>query len=147
MGLMQRNKGKRFEREIAVAVRAKFGCEVRRASQAERADNPDIFVPPGVAPHKLTRLWFELTDARAPKPLDKLEQAERDAKAWQDKQLGYIPRWPVVVWHRLGERTTWATMRINTLLDIVQPVPDAESELTAPVTIEFGAFLQMLEAA
>jgi hypothetical protein len=151
MGLMSRNKGKRFERDIAARIRTRFGCDVRRASQAERADNPDIFVPHGVAPFKLTRLWMELQDARQPTPEKKLEQAERDAYAWQDKRtehgLGYVPRWPVVIWHRLGERTSYATMRVNTLLDIVQPIPDAESELREVVTVELDAFLRMLEVA
>lgn len=147
MGLMQREKGKRFERDIAARIRERFGCDVRRASQAERADNPDIFVPDGVAPHKLTRLWLELQDARQPTPAKKLEQAERDVQTWTEKRESYVPRWPVVIWHQLGDRTTWATMRINTLLDIVQPIPDAESELREVVTVELDAFLRMLEAA
>jgi hypothetical protein len=46
MGLMQREKGKRFEREIAMVIRTRWPLVlVRRASQAERADNPDVFVP------------------------------------------------------------------------------------------------------
>jgi hypothetical protein len=145
MGLMQREKGKRFERDVAAQLRDRFGVLVRRASQAERADNPDVFVETG--PVRLQRLWLELQDARQPTPEKKLQQAESDVQAWEGKRESYVPRWPVVVWHRLGERTTWATLRINTLLDIVQPVPDAESELRETVTVEFGAFLRMLEAA
>jgi hypothetical protein len=145
MGLMQREKGKRFERDIAARIRERFGCDVRRASQAERADNPDVFVPHGVAPFKLTRLWLECQDAKNPTPTKKLEQAERDVEAWTSKRESYVPRWPVVIWHQLGDRTSYATMRINTLLDIVQPVPDAESELRQVVTVELEQFFEMLE--
>ena len=148
MGLMSRNKGKRFERDVAAQFRARFDVLVRRASQAERADNPDVFFEAG--PVKLTRLWLELQDAREPTPAKKLDQAERDVLAWQDARTGhngYVPRWPVVIWHRLGERHSYATMRINTLLDIAQPVPDAQSELDQVVSMELGAFMRLLEAA
>ncbi len=145
MGLMQREKGKRFERDIASQLRERFGVHVRRASQAERADNPDVFIETG--PMKLTRLWLELQDARQPTPEKKLEQSERDAAAWEAKRDNFVPRWPVVVWHRLGERKVYATLRINTLLDVYQPMPDARSEMTQVVTMEFGAFLDALEAA
>lgn len=148
MGLMQREKGKTFERKVAAVIRERFGVTVRRASQAERADNPDVFVEVGPTP--LTRLWLELQDARQPTPGKKLAQAENDATAWQDARSGmsgYVSRWPVVVWHKLGERTVWATMRLNTLLDIVQPIPDAESESREVVTVELEALWRMLEAA
>lgn len=149
MGLMQRTKGKVWERKVADMLRQRWpNAIVRRASQAERADNPDVFVE---GEPRLERLWLECQDARNPTPLAKLEQAEGDATEWLVRATsgGWMrfPRWPVVIWHRLGERTSYATMRINTLLDIVQPMPDAESELREVVTVELDAFLRMLEVA
>lgn len=147
MGLMQRTKGKVWERKVADMLRQRWpNAIVRRASQAERADNPDVFVE---GERKLERLWLECQDARKPTPLAKLEQAERDVADWVQRRSDFDHglRWPVVIWHRLGERTSYATMRINTLLDIVQPVPDAESELREVVTVELDAFLRMLEVA
>jgi hypothetical protein len=113
MGLMQREKGKRFERGIASEIRERWpDAVVRRASQAERADNPDVFVEGG--PPALRCLWLELQDAKSPTPAAKLEQAIRDVTAWQDRRglssSRSWARWPVVVWHRLGERTTWASL-------------------------------------
>lgn len=122
MGLMQRNKGKRFERDIAARLRSVWpDAVVRRASQAERADNPDVFIEGG--PPILARLWLELQDARQPTPDSKLFQAEKDADLYLRRRVGGMAspglggypktdRLPVVVWHRLGERTTWATMRL-----------------------------------
>lgn len=139
MGLMQREKGKRFERAIAAELRTRWPAAiVRRASQAERADNPDVFAEGAPA---LTRLWLELQDARQPTPALKLAQAERDAAAWQARRAGSA-RWPVVVWHRLGERTTWATLRLGTLLAVTGSTSPAQ----AVVTLELGAFLDLLAA-
>jgi hypothetical protein len=116
MGLMQRNKGKRFERLIAAKFRERWpDAIVRRASQAERADNPDVFVEGG--PPVLSRLWMELTDARTPNVLGKLAQAEGDVCGWHEarEETGWRtsrrPRCPVVIWHRLGERTINVTAR------------------------------------
>lgn len=110
MGRMQREKGKRFERQIAAELRAIWpDAVVRRASQAERADNPDVFVEGG--PAILGRLWLELQDAAQPTPLVKLDQAENDAFTWGAMRTGIV-RLPVVVWHKLGARTVNVTMRL-----------------------------------
>ncbi len=140
MSAMQRNKGKRFERAIAAELRTRWPAAiVRRASQAERADNPDVFAEGAPV---LARLWLELQDARQPTPALKLAQAERDAAAWQARRTPGSDRWPVVVWHRLGERTTWATLRLGTLLALTGSTSPAQ----AVVTLELGAFLDLLAA-
>lgn len=105
MSLRSRVKGKVGERKVATMLRGLMpGAVVRRTSQAESAHNADVIVDQG--PTAWQRLWIEVTDSRAPNPKKKLAQAERDAPA---------DRWPVVVWHRTGERTWWATMRAGTL--------------------------------
>lgn len=144
MGLMQREKGKRFERDIADRLRKRWPeAIVRRASQAERADNPDVFAQGHPV---LERLWLELQDARQPTPLAKLAQAERDAAAWVGAR-GRGVRWPVVVWHRLGERTTWVTLRLAVLLDLVAPLPDVQDERSHAVQLDLEAFLSILDDA
>jgi len=142
--LMQREKGKRFERDIADRIRRRWPkVIVRRSSQAERADNPDVFAEGDPV---LERLWLELQDAKAPTPQAKLAQAERDAAAWCATR-GRGVRWPVVVWHRLGERTTWVTLRLAVLLDLVAPLPDVQDERQHAVTVTLEAFFDMLEDA
>jgi hypothetical protein len=137
---MQREKGKRFERDIAARLRALWpNTLIRRASQAERADNPDVFVEAG--PELLMRLWLELQDARTPTPIAKLEQAERDAWGWQDLRPGVSPRLPVVIWHRFAECTTWATMRLATL-DAIRGELHAARE--SVVTLDVLELLQLL---
>jgi hypothetical protein len=118
MGLMQRQKGKRFERAIATALRVRFpNAVVRRASQADRAHQSDVYISGG--PLLLSRLWLECQDARVPTPLVKLNQAERDVDSgimhWDVRQS----RLPVVIWHKLGAREIHATMRLGTL-DVIR---------------------------
>lgn len=143
MGLMQRNKGKRFERHIANMLRNHWPhAVIRRASQAERADNPDVFIEGG--PDVLARLWLELTDARAPHPLAKLEQAERDIEQWlRRRPMALVNRIPVVVWHRLGERTSYVTTRLWVLDDL----RDNTSTSMEVVTIGLAAFEGLLIGA
>lgn len=111
MGRMQREKGKIFERSIATRLRAAFpGALVRRSSQADRAHASDVVVEPP-APSVIGRVWWECHDAASPRPLDKLAQAERDTH--------HMNALPVVVWHRKGARSTRATLRFGTLLELV----------------------------
>ncbi len=112
MGLMQRVKGKRYERSIANVLRRHWpSAIVRRASQAERADNPDVFVEGG--PTLLADLWIEAQDARTPTPIAKLQQAERDIESWlRRRPHTIVNRMPVVIWHRTGERTSNVTTRL-----------------------------------
>lgn len=147
MGLMQRQKGKRFEREIAARLRQLWPDAVtRRASQAERADNPDVFVEGG--PPLLSMLWLELQDARDPTPTAKLEQAERDVSLWQQHRLaGDSPirewkRYPVVVWHRLGGRTVYVTTRLWVATTLAMEAPTLIPNLE--LTMSFDAFITLL---
>lgn len=143
MGLMQREKGKRFEREIAGILRERWpSAIVRRASQAERADNPDVFVEGG--PPLLGRLWLELQDARKPTPEAKLEQAERDSSAWFMRREERERRLPIVIWHRLGERSTWATMRLTTLLRLYLGPSFMPFASAHPIAMELGALLELV---
>lgn len=135
MGLLSRTKGKVFERKVANVLRAKWpGIEVRRSSQADRAVQSDIYVANGNA--KLERIWWELTSSKQPSPETKLEQAERDVSS-----SCALTRLPVVVWHRYGERTSYATTRLWVL--------DAVRGVTSPVrseavTMPLDQFLDVL---
>jgi hypothetical protein len=137
MGRLSSLKGKQFERKIANVLRAQWpGIEVRRSSQADRAVNSDVYITN--APIKLERIWWECEDSRTPNPAKKLEQAERDIASLPGPQRD---RLPVVVWHRIGERHSSATMPLA-VLDILR---GKESVLrNEPVTMELGAFLDVL---
>ena len=143
MGRMQREKGKRFERQIAAELRAIWpDAVVRRASQAERADNPDVFIEGG--PPILSRLWLELQDARVPTPRLKLEQAEADVWRWQaERRIERAHRLPVVVWHRIHGTVIYVTTRlwVTTTLAMYCPtrIPDLE------ITMSLDAFVQLLQ--
>ena len=141
MGKMQREKGKAYERDIANELRKRWpSATVRRASQADRAYQSDVFMTGG--PPILASLWLELQDARVPVPLTKLSQAERDCERTSE------PRFPIVIWHRLGERTSYATMRLKTLDSIRWPVGRPYSlrgSFDMVVTMRLGEFLDMLE--
>ena len=133
MGLLQREKGKRFERLVADLLRkAMPGCTVRRSLQAHRAYEPDVVV-------EGSPLWLELTHGKAPDPEAKLRQAERDAE-----RSGTV-RWkepiPLVVWRRHGERSIRATLRLGSLLRL----HGIETTTTGPVvTLAFEAVLEHL---
>lgn len=149
MSKMQRTKGKRFEQQIAARLRAEWPTTVvRRASQAERADNPDVFVEGG--PRVLEQLWLELQDARAPTPLSKLEQAERDTYNWAATRSGAMRglsheyRLPVVVWHKLAERTVWVTTRLQ-VVDYLRGFEGPRHSTV--VTLEWSAFVDLLHLA
>ncbi len=145
MGLMQREKGKRFERQIADVLRKRFPWAlVRRGSQAERADMPDVFIARGEGPAGvLQRLWLECQDARKPTPFTKLEQAERDVQALT------IRAYPIAVWHRLGERTSHATMRLGTLRYLLgdQAAMYSSHARSEYVTLTLDGLLSILEGA
>lgn len=131
----QRIKGAGFERRIAKLLRERYGADVHRSSQADRARNSDVVIEPGPGVHQnLPRLWLELQDAREPTPLKKLAQAERDIAREEA-----MARVPVVVWHRLGERTVWASLR---LYDLDWLCGVGEERAGGPmVTMEIGDFL------
>lgn len=143
MGRMQREKGKRFERRLARELRLRWpDALVRRASQAERAFNPDVFVEGG--PDLLSSLWLEMHDARKPIVVKKLAQAERDAleKSRHAIDSAHVP---VVVWHRLGERSIQVTMRSWAFAWLAYGESHPESRYV--VTMDLGSFLRMVESA
>lgn len=105
MGLMQRNKGKRFERQVAAILRSHWpDAEIRRASQADRAAQSDVYA---TGHPVLERLWLELQDAAKPTPIAKLMQAEGDVLVSVDKS-----RMPIAVTHKIHEQTIYATTRL-----------------------------------
>lgn len=142
MGGMSTQKGKSFERRIAALIRGRFpGVECHRSSQADRAYDSDLVC---TGHPVLERLWLELQDARKPTPRAKLEQAERDVRELADAH-GREARLPVVVWHRLGEQSSWATMKLgvlSALLGMVAPVKHAA--ISSLVTLDLVEFLELL---
>ena len=138
MGLMQRQKGKRFERAIATLLRAHFpDAVVRRASQADRAHQSDVYVQSKAL--LLERLWLECQDARDPNPWAKLMQAERDCAGVMAPRERYLGRLPVVVWHKLGARSIHVSLRLHTL-DEIRGV-DPRGPCSGLVTMQFGELL------
>jgi hypothetical protein len=135
--MMQRRKGKVFEREIASTLRAVFPlATVHRSSQADRAYHPDVVIE-GNAPMLAKRLWLELQDARKPAPLDKLAQAERDCSEWG-------LRIPVVVWHRYRERSLNVTLRLDALNLLAGSQWHPSEFMGIPVTCDWEQFLDVL---
>ncbi len=137
MAKLSTTKGKVYERKIATLLREAFpGVTVRRASQADRAGNSDVFV---VGHPVLERLWLELTDSRAPNPFAKLQQAERDVRC------AALDRVPVVIWHKMGERRSQATMRAGTYAEVAQWLCTEERAARAVVvTMDLDDFLSLL---
>jgi hypothetical protein len=151
---MQREKGKRFERDIAARLREVFpATDVRRSSQADRAANSDVVI---TGEPLLERLWLELQDARDPTPLAKLQQAERDIAVARRTDVNY--RLPIVIWHRIRERASQVTTRLWVLDEIRRrPNGGAFQELAehgpldvdfheAAVTLDLDAFIAILKA-
>jgi len=142
MGKLSRTKGKVFERKIAGAIRTIWpGALVRRSSQAERAYNSDVFVQGG--PPLLSTLWLEIHDARNPIVLKKLFQAERDVVSLP---RGYEQSFvPVVIWHKLGERSIQVTMRSWAFAWLAYDESFPDSQFV--VTMDFRSFLRMVDSA
>lgn len=138
MGRMQRDKGKKFERRIAIALRERWpDAEVRRASQADRAWQSDVFVSANGAPLDLARIWWECQHAAKPTPLAKLKQAELDIASSHCQS----DRLAVVVWHRNGDALSHVTMRLHTLDKLRGRYRVDSTEL---ITLELGAFLDVI---
>ena len=138
MSLLSREKGKRGERAVATMLRRAFpGTVVYRSMQADRPYQPDVVV----SGHRIgALLWTEVTDSRAPNPRKKLVQAERDAnrRGSGERLSPYDDVLPLVVWHRTGERTWWATLRLETLMKLLDVsaggLRGAEMVVTMPFT-------------
>lgn len=103
MGKSQREKGKRFEREIATVFRARFGVGYRGApvQAAGNCQLPDVVVNLPV--------HLECSHGKTVSPHGKLDQAIRDAKA------GAIP----IAVTRRDRGETIASLRLDDLLDIL----------------------------
>ena len=132
MSKLSTTKGKTFERKIATLFRERWpDAVVRRASQADRAHQSDVYVTGG--PPILARLWLECQDARSPTPLAKLDQAEGD--------IGYAhnPHWrsvhiPIVIWHKLGAREIYATTRMW-MLDVIRGIRHVDHDVVVTMTL------------
>ena len=106
MSKMQRDKGKRFERQIARKLKEFFpehSETIRRSIQSREAEESDVTGLPG--------LWIECQDARLPTPLKKLEQAERDVRA--NKLEATII--PIAITHKIRNKAILVTLRLSHL--------------------------------
>ena len=106
MGKMQRDKGKRFERQIARKLREsfpKYAEVIRRSIQSRQAEESDVTGLPG--------FWIECQDAANPTPLKKLKQAERDVQVADlvDELI------PVAVTHKSRAKDIFVTLRLHHL--------------------------------
>ena len=139
----QREKGKTFERRVARIIRARWRYAlVRRASQAERAHNPDVFVEDG--PHVLKRLWLELQDSAHPTPSAKLAQARRDIAADPRRYERGNHRLPAAVTHQLGSTRILATMDIGDVLEVLG-LSVGEALVPGEVTMSLDTLLSFVE--
>lgn len=147
---LSRTKGRAYEQLIARKLRATFpGADVRRSSQADRAANSDVVVTGSPV---LERLWLELHDARRPIPQRKLEQAERDVSAIPkpgDAIGRSIGRLPVVIWHRIHERSHQVTTRLWVLDELrgVLRMTDGLAGCDSVVTLDLEDFVEILRMA
>lgn len=140
----QREKGKTFERKVARILRARWRhALVRRASQAERAHNPDVFVEDG--PRVLRRLWLELQDSAHPTPSAKLAQARRDIAADPRRYEIGDRRLPVAVTHHLGSTKILATMAIGDVLDVLGVPMGGPAIEAGEVTMRLDTLLSFVE--
>jgi len=145
MGKKSRTKGKAFERRIARALRERWpDALVRRSSQAECAYNADVFIEGG--PALLSSLWLELHDARKPIVAKKLAQAERDVvNQATARTYAMTSCVPIVVWHKLGERSIQVTMRSWSFAWLAYGESHPSSMFV--VTLDFRSFVRLLEGA
>lgn len=140
MGLMQKRKGAKFERRIANELRKAFpSATVRRSSQAHKAHEPDVVIE-GDAPELVKRLWLELTDSRNPQPLEKLAQAEQNARERSGAGSGW-PWCPVALCHRTGARHAQVTLRLGNLMELMRSIVGFRG---IPVTLDWEQFLDAL---
>jgi len=138
MGKLSRTKGRAFEQKLARIFRKRWpAAVVRRASQADRAHQSDVYIAGG--PAILGRLWIEAQDARKPDPLRKLHQAERDIGATSKAHGGH--RLPLCVWHRIREREIHVTTRLWVVDEALARFVDVRN---TPVTMTLDDFLELL---
>jgi hypothetical protein len=136
-------KGKVYERQVARFLRTAWPrADVRRTSQADRARNSDVIATESPL---LERLWLELNDARDPNPLAKLQQAERDIDLAAPPSSDVNQRLPVVIWHRICERSHQVTTRLW-VVDELRARPGCPGERDAAVvTLDLRAFIELID--
>jgi hypothetical protein len=112
MGRMQRNKGKRGEREAAAELAVVFGCDARRGVQYQGGpDSPDVVLE-GVAVHVECKRTESINVYKA------LDQAIEDASD------GKVP----TVWHRRNQRESLLIVRVEDLPRLASEVVRARGE-------------------
>ena len=102
MGKMQRDKGARYERELAARLR-EYGYESRRTCQKDGAVEPDVIGLPGI--------HIEAKHQEKMHLYDWMEQAVRDAGKTGGK--------PVVM-HKQNYKETLVTMRFDDWMELYQ---------------------------
>lgn len=138
MGMMQRDKGKTFERLLAKKLREAFpGCEFRRSRQSDGAYHSDVYC--NIGPWCLRDIWWECTHGHKPNPAAKMKQAVGDIEAIGEQER-YIP---VVVWRRTGQRVINATLCLDQLMLIDS---NQQTDFAPLVTLELPVFIEMLQA-
>jgi len=149
-------KGKAFERAIGRDLRAIYdgpdwcahydslskreqivmlkSSRVRRGEQGRGAREADLCVEDRT-------WWFELNHSNEPRPLAKLEQAERDIE-----HRGEVGNWlAVAVTHKTNSPMTLATMRGRAFCYLATGrFPEPGPADTAPVTFPYPVLLDLL---
>lgn len=106
MGRMQRQKGKRGEREAAAELAVVFNCEARRGVQYQGGpDSPDVVLQ-GVNVHVECKRTETLNVYKA------LEQASEDAG--EDKTP--------IVWHRRNGKRSVAIVHVDDLVTLAREI-------------------------
>jgi hypothetical protein len=150
-------KGKAFERQIGRDLRLIYdgadwcghydglnkreqvvmlkSSRVRRGEQGKGAREADLCVAERT-------WWFELCDENEPRPVAKLEQAERDIE-----HKGEVGKWlAVAITHKTRSPTIYATMRGRSFVYLVTgrfPQPGPVDD--APVTFQYTTLLELLQ--
>ena len=102
MGKSQLDKGKRFEREVAILLRRHWPKARRGLQYRDGSDHPDVMETP---------FWVECKVGARPNPLAALAQAEMA----RNKSCELKP--PVAICKSDGKRIT-VTMSLNDWLDL-----------------------------
>ena len=143
MSKMQRDKGKRFERQIARKLRdsfPKYAELIRRSIQSRQAEESDVTGLPG--------LWIECQDAANPTPLKKLKQAEHDVRV-----AGLVDELiPIAVTHKSRTKDIYVTLRMahlhyifgHHINDYRFSAPFAKQTDTPHVAVLFDEFLTIV---
>jgi len=133
-GRKSRSKGRRFERQIATALRERFpelAESIRRSIQSRQAEESDVTGIPG--------LWLECQHATEPTPSKKLAQAIHDVSVAKVKST------PIAITHKTRAKGIFVHMRYSDLLKLTCVNGHTKEKLNMMVTITFNDFLDILE--